>query len=224
MHFHRSITPPSAPTGRTATTSPIWAAPLALALAVGLSACGGHSESTLAELSRATASMAAATSAIAPHPGPNQTVRPMSPQAGVAASPQGVLLGGVPGMNAYAALSFLTDQASDPAERPRLKAAIDRSATVGQVNAALDAVGARIVSMRPGHGEVALELADASRAASVQAVTQQLVASRAFTAVGGPEAVLPRPALPVTQSWVATVTPAVQDEEPDHGVDHTSPP
>lgn len=203
---------------------PTWAAPLALALAVGLSACGGHSEPTLAELARGTASMAAATGATAPHPGANQAVRPMSQQAGVAAPSQGVLLGGVPGMNAYAALSFHTDRSSNAAERPRLKAAIDHSATVGHVNAALDAVGARIVSMRPGHSEVALELADASRAGSVQAVTQQLVASRAFTAVGGPDAVLPRPALPATPTWVATVTPAVQDDEPDHGVDHTSPP
>jgi len=106
-----------------------------------------------------------------------------APRAPEAVSGQrGVLLEGVGGLNAIAALrdySASTDT-SNAGARPRFEAILSASAMVGQVNAALTTCGARIVAMNTGNNRVVLELDAAAGAQPPAAVAQRLVYSRAF--------------------------------------------
>ncbi|MDL2337099.1 MAG: hypothetical protein QFE16_04580 [Pseudomonadota bacterium] len=85
-------------------------------------------------------------------------------------------------LRAYAEKAPLPAEASFSAAAPRayLNAVISSSATVGQVNAALTTVGARIVAMQDGSSTVTLELSNAGGPQSAQNVTARLAASRAF--------------------------------------------
>ena len=105
-----------------------------------------------------------------------------SKAAGSESAPSGTLLEGVSGMNALAALRDYSAPASPAVTtaRPRVQAIISADAIVGQVNAALTSVGARIVFMQPGNNRVMLELAHASGPQTPEAVSQRLAYSRAF--------------------------------------------
>jgi hypothetical protein len=105
-------------------------------------------------------------------------------------------LAGLPGENAFTSVQAYAVKDREPEtacpmaaglnDAAALKATLDLGATVGQVNTALDAVGARIVSMRPGHKTLALELAPAHGVSlSNQQVAARLLASRAFQWVQG---------------------------------------
>lgn len=113
------------------------------------------------------------------------------------AGQRGVMLAGLPGENAYEALEFyaVVDREIRPVGRPSaapiasgpLKATLDLAATVGQVNAALTAVGGRIVGMQPRQKTVVIELTPAANGVlpNPQAAAS-LLASRAFQKVQGP--------------------------------------
>lgn len=165
-----------------------------------LSGCGGRSEPTVVQ--QATP-VSTASSRIAPEsiaqaaPSARRKVEPIgSDAAAVSAGQRGVLLTGLPGDNAMEALQFyavVNQQTTDAKQRPSvsaapmpLKATLDATATVGQVNAALGAVGARIVAMTPRNRTVTLALTPIGGAGlSNQQVAARLLASRAFTRVQG---------------------------------------
>ena len=132
---------------------------------------------------------------------------------------------GVPGLNAYAALAGHLEAgpfaaaAEGQAAAPRLKAVIRRTSTVGQVNAALMAAGARIVSMQPGNSELVLEL---SGAATSDEAAQRLFATQAFDSVVQPDGSAIASSL--AAAGRAAVEPAGDSLLPETVDDHQSPP
>ena len=190
---------------------------VALAVLSALIACGGHTDPTMTE-----APISNASTFRAPADTPASQRLPLRSNAVAAASastvrasPRGVLLTDVSGSNAYAALSMCvldSPASSQPAtsapHTTSLTALIDLSATVGQVNAALNAAGARIVAMRPGHTAIEIELADAVGTATLRDAAARLMASRAFQWVQGPEL----PAAPLALA----VDPAASEPIDDH--------
>ena len=98
-----------------------------------------------------------------------------------------------------------------------LSAVIAVTATIGQVNAALNQVGARIVSMQPGNSEVRLDVQAPGATPLPRELATQLLATRAFVAIDGVRsAALPAPLIqPV---------PAVDPDAPAPVEDHQSPP
>ncbi len=122
--------------------------------------------------------------------------RPVGGSANTAAAAigPGVLLDGLPGAYAYAALRGHVEEsaaATSPSYEPsasarlHLNAVIAQTATVGQVNAALNDLGARIVAMQPGNSEVMLDVATPGGRPAASQVAARLVASRAFESVEG---------------------------------------
>ncbi|MFM9915689.1 MAG: hypothetical protein ACKVOX_07765 [Rhizobacter sp.] len=108
-------------------------------------------------------------------------------------SRRGGLLTGAPGLSAISVLRDSAEQegparvststtASSP-KRARLYALVGTAATVGQVNAALIELGARIVAMAPANRLLTLELADPGSALGLQDASTRLMASRAFEGV-----------------------------------------
>jgi cytochrome c553 len=186
-----------------------------------LAACGGRPEPTNVEAP--SGSVQSARSAAESTPQGATTTRTTGQSGVVTATTtqRGVLLSGLPGENAFTSVqAYAVGDRESKTARPMaaglkdaaaLKATLDLGATVGQVNAALDAVGARIVSMRPGHKTLALELAPVGGVSlSNQQAAARLLASRAFQWVQGPGL----PALPAG----VTADPAVSEPE-----DHDAP-
>jgi hypothetical protein len=103
-----------------------------------------------------------------------------TPAAGVG------LLQGAAGMNAIAALRDFPEASRLPGaaigSRPRFEADVSPLAVVGQVNAALTAVGARIVATSGSAAHVVLELTEAGSMQTTQAASERLAYSRAFEA------------------------------------------
>lgn len=147
-----------------------------LLLIGSLAACGGNVEPSLTATTldagpvRQQYAVSASPRAIAPT------------AAAGAVSMRGVLLGGVPGLSARAAVRDYSERATPHAPSPGtfVSAVIGSSATVGQVNAALTQVGARIVAMQEGRSEVTLALSNAGDRAAAQHAAARLATSRAF--------------------------------------------
>lgn len=105
-------------------------------------------------------------------------------------NPDGVLLDGDGASPAAGALVSLAPSAAPSSEivdgflTTRLLALIAPAATVAGVNAALDAAGARIVSMNGPSPFVTLKIPAAADEAGAQATADQLVATGAFTYAG----------------------------------------
>ena len=102
-------------------------------------------------------------------------------------NPDGVLLEGDDADEAAEALVELppspvdeTDVLEDRLLTTRLVAFLDPEATVAEVNQALEAAGARIVSMLPDHLFLTLKIRAGASAAEAEALGDQLVASGAF--------------------------------------------
>ncbi len=172
-----------------------------------LSACGGRPEQASIETPSVGIAVArAATESTSHAGGATLATAPTSTSAANAAR-RGVLLPGLPGENAFSALQMYVagDRETGGAHPAPLNATLDQSATVGQANAALSAVGARIVSMQPGHRTVDIELAPAGggSSSSNQQVAASLLASHAFQWVQGP-------GLPVLPEGL-TADPAVSE-------------
>ncbi len=126
---------------------------------------------------------------------------PRAPE--VSPGQSGVLLDGVGGMNAIAALrDYFAPPAVSP--RPRFEAILSAGAMVGQVNAALTTCGARIVAMNAGNNRVVLELGAAAGAQTPEAVSQRLVYSRAFEPYQPPPPQVDDHVQPATPSPEAT--------------------
>jgi len=108
----------------------------------------------------------------------------VAPGAARSAGPAtaGVLLEGAAGMNAIAAVHDFTapSNASPGLAKPRVEAILSPTAMVGQVNAALTLVGARIVGMQSGNSRLMLELSSAGASTTPEALSQRLAYSRAF--------------------------------------------
>lgn len=196
------------------------------AFAVTLTACGGRLEPPTATSADAdtdsAASMAQDPSPDTPQPTLNAALRvPAHDETSVTAG-QGVLLAGVPGTNAYSALRGHVEETAHAAASPsqRLSAVIDRSATVGQVNAALTAADARIVSMQPGNPEVMLDLAQPAQGIDARNAVAQLLATRAFTSIHIPGSA---PA-PVSAPGGSVHAQVFDPSAPEPVEDHTSPP
>ena len=167
-----------------------------------LSACGGRSEQASIETpSGGIAAAQAATESISHATGAKfaATLAAAPTGAGTATTARrGVLLPGLPGENAFSALQpyIAGDRQSAVAQQPAaamnhptpLNATLDMTATVGQVNAALDAVGARIVAMQPGRKTLAIELVPlgGGSPSTNQQAAASLLASHAFQSVQGP--------------------------------------
>lgn len=165
-----------------------------------LSACGGRSEPPAGEtVSGNTQTTRIATDATSQTlTASKRSAEPMGTDAAsVSAGQRGVLLAGLPGDSAYEALQFyaVVDRQAATTKQPTagstpstaLKATLDPTATVGQVNAALNAVGARIVTMTPRNATVTLVMMPInSGALTHQQVAASLLASRAFKRVQGP--------------------------------------
>ncbi len=184
-----------------------------------LIACGGRTEPTMTEASISNAStFRAPADTPAPQRLPLRSNAVAAASAStVNASPRGVLLTGVSGANAFAALSVYvldspaSSQSATSAPRTTsLTAFIDLSATVGQVNAALNAAGARIVAMRPGHTAIEIELADAVRTATLRDAAARLIVSRAFQWVQGPGL----PAAPFAMAADPAASEPIDDHAP----------
>lgn len=165
-----------------------------------LSACGGRPEQASIETpSGGIAAAQAATESISHAAGVTLAAAQTRVSAGSATTARhGVLLPGLPGENAFSALQpyVAGDRQSEAAQQPAaavnqptpLNATLDMAATVGQVNAALDAVGARIVAMQPGRKTLAIELAPlgGGSPSTNQQAAASLLASHAFQSVQGP--------------------------------------
>lgn len=140
--------------------------------------------------------------------------------------PHGTLLDGLPGTYAHQALrGYVEEQSLDTAvsqdqttsDRLQLSAVIAATATVGQVNAALNQVRARIVSMQPDNSEVRLDLEAPGGTPSKHDVALKLMASRAFEAIDGVRTTaLPAPLI--------QPAPVVDPYAPAPVDDHQSPP
>lgn len=168
-----------------------------------LSACGGRPEQTSTEtlVGSTSTDRAAAESRSQPDAADTPT-RSSTETWAHAGAPiairRGVLLAGLPGENAYAALQayVVGDRELAAVSLPTaalthaapLNATLDLVATVGQVNAALSAVGAHIVAMQPGHKTLAIELTPVGGGTSLsnQQAAASLLASHAFQWVQGP--------------------------------------
>lgn len=195
------------------------ASALACLLAL-LSACGGRSEQISTDIPVGSTSTALTSAeSVSQADVPPRRATEISAHAGAAtAVRRGVLLAGLPGDNAYAALqvyvagdhevSFTGVPAAAMTRAASLNATLDLAATVGQVNAALSAVGAHIVAMQPGHKTLAIELTTSDKPPSNRDVAANLIASRAFQWVQG--AGLP------TVSHELTADPAVSEPADDH--------
>ncbi|MEI7465338.1 MAG: hypothetical protein WCJ87_08330 [Burkholderiales bacterium] len=153
-----------------------------------LSACGGRSEQANIETPSGGIAVAqAATASISPAANPTGTT---APTGAASAARRGVLLPGLPGENAFSALQpyVAGDREAAGVHPAPLSATLDLAATVGQANAALSAIGARIVSMQPGHRTMDIELAPVGGGSpsSNQQAAASLLASHAFQWVQGP--------------------------------------
>lgn len=189
-----------------------------------LTACGGNFEPTgvattagVDAMARTGALPLARPAAHDPKPTGFTSVAPVRGTAS-----RGVLLDGVPGAQALESLrGYVEDTASlkiqsEPVDRLRMNAVIARTATVGQVNTALTALGARIVSMQPGNSEVTLDVASFGRQRSKTAVATQLLATRAFEAADGVQPAAQRAPVTPTALGFDPYAPAPPD-------DHQSP-
>lgn len=167
------------------------------ALAAALGGCGGGGEPTPVTLTPDAAARAASfqrTLDLAPtSAGPlaaltaQRDASAIAPSAAAAASAVapatvGVLLEGAAGLSAMAALRDYTapSSASPGLPKPRVEAILSANAVVGQVNAALAQVGARIVGMQTGNSRLTLELSGAGASTTPEALSQRLAYSRAF--------------------------------------------
>jgi hypothetical protein len=189
-------------------------------LLVLLSACGGRPEQTSTDIQVGSTSKARTSpESVWQADAPPRSATKIRTQAGAAtAVRRGVLLAGLPGDNAYAALQVYAagDREGSATSLPAaamtravpLNATLDLAATVGQVNAALSAVSAHIVAMQPGHKTLAIELMSSGQPPSNRDVAASLIASRAFQWVQGPGL----PAVPREM----TADPAVSEPEDDH--------
>ncbi len=188
-----------------------------------LTGCGGDLDRAVATTSLSASQMARP--AAAPGAQREADAKARAPLTKVYASqpvaPVGTLLDGIPGAYAYSALRSYVDERAvgaspEAPERLRLNAVIAHTATVGQVNATLSAVGARIVSMQPGNSEVTLDLAIQGGRPSKTDVTSQLIATRAFVSVGE---------MPTTTGTTlsAPTPPAFDPYAPAPVEDHQSP-
>lgn len=185
-----------------------------LVLLGALSGCGGRIEpaNTEAPLVSASAFQSTNESVAPPGTSSRRTALTVAAPPAIATPPRGVLLTGLPGANACSALRVYVIDAADAqtsaSRRTPLTAFIDPTATVGQVNAALNAVGARIVAMQPGRNAVAIELEDEGGTKSPRDTVARLMASRAFQWVQGP-------GLPTAPVALA-VDPAASEPIDDH--------
>ena len=168
----------------------------AIALAM-LSGCGGgepvpvvptneassRSASGFAQTLERSPTAAGTVSALAA-PGGAGLTAPGAASASTPAAEAG-LLPGAAGMNAIAALRAYPEASrlsgASIGSRPRFEADVSPLAMVSQVNAALTAVGARIVATS-GSAHVVLELTPAGSAQTTQAASERLAYSRAFEA------------------------------------------
>jgi len=180
-----------------------------------LSACGGRPEQASIETTSGGIAVAQAATESTSHATSATLASAQMSTSAATASRRGVLLPGLPGENAFSALQPYV--AGDPeATVPHVPAAsethsvplnatLDLSATVGQANAALSAVGARILAMQPGHKTLAIELEPVGGGlpSSSQQAAASLLASHAFQWVQGP-------GLPVLPEGV-TADPAVSE-------------
>lgn len=151
-----------------------------------LSACGGRTEPTRTETAVDPAPLVRAATGAASPASPATTRNATEPGSLTGSGPptqRGVLLPGLAGENAYDTLQPYAAEVTQPTP---LSATLDLAATVGQVNAALAAVGARIVAMRPGHKTLTIELTTPGEPATNQTVAARLIASHAFQWVQGP--------------------------------------
>lgn len=114
----------------------------------------------------------------------------LEPVAGAAPVVPGVLVAGEPDANAWDALATTKAPGPIPAEPgdvvggvllTRLEATISPNATVREVNAALDSVGARITTSARATGMVTLAIPRADDAAGVERVVAKLEASGALS-------------------------------------------
>lgn len=189
-----------------------------------LTGCGGDMDRAAVTASLSAPQMARpAATPDARQEAAKQTRAPLTGgQASQPLAPVGTLLDGIPGAYAYSALRSYVDEGAASAspeapERLRLNAVIARTATIGQVNATLSAVGARIVSMQSGNSEVTLDLALQGGRPSRTDVASQLIATRAFVSVDGmPAATGPALSAPPSPAFDPYAPPPVED--------HQSPP
>lgn len=196
------------------------ASALACLLAL-LSACGGRPEQTSTDVPVGSTSTARTSTESVSQADvqPRSTTEINTRARAATVFPRGVLLAGLPGDNAYAALQTYVvgdreaavahKSATASPDTPPLNATLDLAATVGQVNTALGAVGARIVVMQPGHKTLTIELAAVKASLSNQQAAASLLASRAFQWVQGP-------GLPILPDGL-TADPA--DSEPAENLD-----
>jgi hypothetical protein len=198
-----------------------------LPLLCALASCGGGPEPTRLEVTTGNVSTVRTASALTAQA---TTLKPATAQLGpvtgtaspTGAAQRGVLLAGLPGENAYSVLqSYVADDGQPTAAHPAvpavvrpvpLKATLHLAATVGQVNAALNAVGGRIVAMNPGRKSLTVELTSeglGGKLLSNQEAAAKLLSSRAFQWIQGP-------GLPVLPE-ATTADPAVSEPADDLG-------
>lgn len=163
-----------------------------------LSACGGAPDQTSTEAQSAGEAPVRSVATALPTAGSAFGVTQANGLSGPSLPLQrGVMLAGLPGENAFDALQFyaVVDREVKPASKAAaaaipsgpLKATLDLTATVGQVNAALNAVGGRIVGMQPRRKFLIIELMPVAGALMAnQQAASKLVSSRAFQWVQGP--------------------------------------
>jgi hypothetical protein len=172
-----------------------------------LSACGGRPEQASIDAPSGGIAVAQAATGSTSLAGSSTLAAALTSAGAATAARRGVLLPGLPGQNAFSALQpyVAGDREAGGAQSARLNATLDLSATVGQANAALSALGARIVSMQRGHRTVDIELEPAGGGSplSSQQAAASLLASHAFQWVQGP-------GLPVLPEGV-TADPAVSE-------------
>lgn len=176
-----------------------------------LSACGGRSEQSTADLG--PGSVLTARSLPESPLRAVSSVRSTDQAHVVKAAQRGVLMAGRAGDNAFAALQVFSADDREPVavsqksvaltHLPALDATLNLSANVGEVNAALNGAGARIVGMHPGHKTITLELIDSNPPLTNPQAAASLLASRAFQWVQGP-------GLPVLPAGL-TADPAVSE-------------
>lgn len=192
---------------------------------VALAGCGGRLDSTVSTPTAFVGSSIESAASMS-HDTPASTLAATrlasAPNETPATAVRGVLLPGVPGTNAYSALHDHVEETADAtaSASQRLNAVIDRNATVGQVNAAMSAVGARIVSMQPGNAELVLGLAQPAHDPAARHAVAQLLATRAFTSIHAPGSA-PVPAAALAESVHAQ---GFDPSAPEPIDDHASPP
>ncbi len=206
-----------------------WLRPAGVVLLSGaLTACGGNVEPAGVSVSIEVDPAARSSPPDAEEASGRAAAAVVSPHAAATlpVHPHGTLLEGLPGAYAHEALRGYVEEAalgtalpSDQAasDHLQLSAVIAVTATVGQVNAALNQVGARIVSMQPGNSEVRLDVQAPDATPSPRDLATQLLATRAFVAIDGVRsAALPAPLI--------QPAPVVDPDAPAPVEDHQPPP